>query len=820
MTIQGHQKDVRKLLAPLLILALLGTLLSGYAGTARAEEAPPRLPTFDIPALSEAHAASPLPNVIVVATGGTLAGAARDGDKTNFQNYAAGTYPMADLVAQLPTHKTADVSTFQFGNKGSGGYTMKELYDLSLAVDAALEIYDSAVVTTGTDTMEEIAYFLDLTVRSEKPVVVTGAMRPWDVIGTDGPANLYQAIKVASSNKTKWFGTVVMLNDVIHAAREVTKSNAHRMDTFETPMFGALGYVDDPAVRIYRLNARALKAGQPDWATPFDLRTISKDELPLVEIVYNYQEAGGGAIRALVEDGAKGIVTAGTGAGGISSKMSAARTEAIKQGVTFVSTTRTGSGTISGGGSGIVAGDNLNPQHARIMLMLALAFSDDFNTVKGWFETVGTQDISVEESEPPTWDEGSVLSAENRTQSGITLKWPKAKDNVRVEGYAIYKAGQESPVANVPSTSTGYTVTGLSAGTGYTFTVKAIDGAGLESGGLTGQFSTLSSAGTGGGTGGTEQPLAGEVTIQPGSAGELGLNDDITVSVPAGATSELMKLTIEKLLDAGGLVDSSDQLASPIFEVLKSISGNFLIPVSLSFKFDTSLVKDGQTASVFYYDEAEKEWIEMGGTVKDDVITVQSDHFTKFAVFIVDQDEDGAVSFSDIAKHWAEAAIKEAAAAGFVKGYPDGTFKPENTVTRAEFAVMLMGALKTGGAGAELAFTDNASIGAWAKEAVARALKEGIISGYPDGTFRPDASITRSEMVVMIAGAMGLETMPNAPTGFADHKDIPAWAKGAVKAVADKGIVKGRSSNTFAPKETATRAEAITVIMNMLKADK
>src|SRR5690606_19559211 len=132
---------------------------------------------------------SPLPNVIVVATGGTLAGAARSGDKTNFQNYAAGTYKMADMISQLPVHKTADVSSYQFGNKGSGGYTIQELYDLSLAVDAALEIYDGAVVTTGTDTMEEIAYFLDLTVRSEKPVVVTGAMRPWDVIGTDGPAN-------------------------------------------------------------------------------------------------------------------------------------------------------------------------------------------------------------------------------------------------------------------------------------------------------------------------------------------------------------------------------------------------------------------------------------------------------------------------------------------------------------------------------------------------------------------------------------------------------------------------------------------------------
>ncbi|WP_223829441.1 asparaginase [Paenibacillus arenilitoris] len=389
---------MKRMLIPLLVLSLIAVTIGVLAASnlAGAAEAAP-LPKFDIPAVSAAHKSSPLPNVIVVATGGTLAGAARDGDKTNFQNYAAGTYEMKDLVAQLPVHKTADVSTYQFGNKGSGGYTIKELYDLSLAVDAALAIYDGAVVTTGTDTMEEIAYFLDLTVRSEKPVVVTGAMRPWDVIGTDGPANLYQAIKVAGSNKTKWFGTVVMLNDVIFAAREVTKTNSHRMDTFDAPMFGALGYVDDPAVRIYRAPARAAKAGTPEWKSPFDLKTISKDSLPIVEIAYNYQEAGGGAIRGFVEDGAKGIVTAGTGAGGISSKMSAARKDAIdNHGVVFVSTTRTGSGTIYDSGSGnTIGGDNLNAAHARMMLLLSLAFTNDVHTIRDWFTTYGTQDVEV-----------------------------------------------------------------------------------------------------------------------------------------------------------------------------------------------------------------------------------------------------------------------------------------------------------------------------------------------------------------------------------------------------------------------------------------
>jgi L-asparaginase/archaeal Glu-tRNAGln amidotransferase subunit D len=379
----------RKISVSLLALVLLVTgMNAAFAADAPAASASSEV---KIPPVPFAFKSSPLPNVMVIATGGTLAGKAAD--ETSFQNYRAGTFLMEDLVKQLPDkNKIADVSVYQFGNKGSGGYAIADLYDLSLVVDQALKLYDGVVVTTGTDTMEEIGYFLDLTVQSEKPVVITGAMRPWDVIGTDGPANLYNAIKLAGSGKTTWFGTVLMLNDMIHAVRDVTKSNAHRMDTFQTPIMGALGYIDEE-IRIYRAPARALKAGKEDWKTPFDLKKIAKKDLPIVGIAYNGQEMTGGAIRGLVADGAKGIVTAGTGAGGISSLMGEARKEAIGKGVIFVTTTRTGSGTMYGGGEGVIAGDSLNAQHARILLILALAFSDDFETIKGWFEGVGTQDI-------------------------------------------------------------------------------------------------------------------------------------------------------------------------------------------------------------------------------------------------------------------------------------------------------------------------------------------------------------------------------------------------------------------------------------------
>lgn len=334
-----------------------------------------------------------LPKVQVIATGGTLAG--KSTDETSFTTYKAGTLLIEDMVKSLPNKdKIAEVSTYQFGNSGSSAYTIQQLYELSLKVDEALKTQDGVVVTSGTDTMEEIAYFLDLTVRSPKPVVVTGSMRPWTVIGTDAPANLYNAIKLAASGKTKYFGTVLMLNDEFHAAREVTKSNSYRTDTFVTPEVGALGYIDENNIRVYRAPFRAFKPAS-EWTTPFDLSKITKDDLAKVEIAYSYQDAGPGAISGFVANGAKGVVTAGTGAGGISKAMSEERAKAIEQGVIFVMTTRTGSGSNYSSGKGIIAGDNLNAAHARIMLLLSLSFSKDFATIQDWFATYGYGQIEI-----------------------------------------------------------------------------------------------------------------------------------------------------------------------------------------------------------------------------------------------------------------------------------------------------------------------------------------------------------------------------------------------------------------------------------------
>lgn len=350
------------------------------------------LPTASIAYAAEATVPVTLPKVEVIGTGGTIAG--KSTNETSFTNYRAGTLLIEDMVKSLPNvDKMANVTTTQFGNKGSGGYTIPELFDLSLLVDEKLKTSDGVVVTTGTDTMEEIAYFLDLTVQSNKPVVVTGSMRPWTVIGSDAQANLFNAIKLAGSKKTSKFGTVVMLNDSIFSARDVSKSNSYRVDTFEANS-GALGYIDGDNIKVYEAPARALVKDEK-WKTPFDLKTISKDEIARVEIVYSYQNAGGEAIKAFADAGVKGIVTAGTGAGGISSAQGVERAAAIKNGVIFMSTTRTGSGNVYSSGNGIISGDNLHAQHARMFLMLSLSFSSDFDQIKAWASEYGAKEVEL-----------------------------------------------------------------------------------------------------------------------------------------------------------------------------------------------------------------------------------------------------------------------------------------------------------------------------------------------------------------------------------------------------------------------------------------
>ncbi|WP_027085625.1 InlB B-repeat-containing protein [Cohnella panacarvi] len=334
-----------------------------------------------------------------------------------------------------------------------------------------------------------------------------------------------------------------------------------------------------------------------------------------------------------------------------------------------------------------------------------------------------------------------------------------------------------------------------------------------------------SSSSGGGGGGNATVPVSGVpasdnglLTLPVGKEGEVSLEKAITVSIPAGASDRELQITIEKVLNTEAFVTDNVVLTSPIFEILKNQSESFSKPVTLTFVFDPAILKSGQKAAVFYYDEANKKWVEVGGEVNGNRITVEVDHFTKFAVLAAGDAEEvpaNPIVFADIAGHWAEAAITQSVRAGIVNGYTNGQFKPDDTVTREEFAVMLAKALKLQGEAAPLAFTDSAKIGAWAKEGVSHAVSAGILSGYEDGRFRPDAEITRSEMAVMLERSIGMSEEEPVATGFADDSGIPVWAKGAVNAIQKLGLVKGKNGNRFDPSGSLTRAEAVTVLLNL-----
>ena len=320
----------------------------------------------------------------------------------------------------------------------------------------------------------------------------------------------------------------------------------------------------------------------------------------------------------------------------------------------------------------------------------------------------------------------------------------------------------------------------------------------------------------------------GKLTLQVNQAGEVSFEGALKISIPVGAINKELILTIEKVLDSQILFANKEILLSPVYEITKNFPEDFSKPVTMNFTFDPTLVKSNQKAAVFYYDEVKKVWVEVaGGKNVGNHIIVEVNHLGEYAVLSVDEatglpatasvtDISTEINFSDVAGHWAEASIKQAVSIGMVKGYLDGTFQPNHTVTRAEFAVMLMNVLKPQGTGADLTFTDTAKIGAWAQTAVAQAVQGGIITGYEDGGFRPNAEITRAEMAVILAKALGESTEAKLTTSFADDKDIPAWAKASVDVVKQVGMVQGKGDNEFAPQDSATRSEAVTVLLKLL----
>jgi L-asparaginase type II len=342
---------------------------------------------FGVPALAtEAIASRPV--VWVLATGGTISG--KGASSTSLTEYSSGAFLGEELVAAVPEIKqVAEVRAEQITNVRSPDLTLENWLTLAKRIDA---IFSSdadvagVVVTHGTNTMEETAYFLNLTIRHDRPVVLVGAQRPPTAVSADGPLNLLNAVRVATSPQAKGKGVLIVMNDEINAARDVTKTNTYRVETFRSPDLGFLGYVDGDKVTLYRTPTK-----RHTVSSEFDIRDIVK--LPAVEIVYSYVQPSKVMIEALISAGVDGIVFAGTGAGLISSF----EKDALKPVLTgspegrpaFVRSNRTGSGRVVArdeyDAMGMIPADNLNPQKARILLMLALTRTRNLNEIRRMF---------------------------------------------------------------------------------------------------------------------------------------------------------------------------------------------------------------------------------------------------------------------------------------------------------------------------------------------------------------------------------------------------------------------------------------------------
>jgi L-asparaginase len=337
-------------------------------------------------ALALAPASWALPKIKILATGGTIAGTqASPADA----GYKPGTISVDHLISSVPQlRNVAELSGEQISNIASQNMTHEIWLKLANRCNAVLagDDADGVVITHGTDTMEETAYFLSLVVKSDKPVVLVGSMRPATAISADGPINLYNGVALAGSPEAKGRGPLVVLNDTIHYAREAQKMHTTHMDTFDSPNRGIAGVMNTGKAFFYsNITTRHTTK------SAFSVDGLTVENLPLVAIVYSHVNLGGLMIDAMVEKGVKGIVLAGVGDGNTTDAALAALERAAKKGVAAVRCSRTGSGVVDRNVEvnddklGLIAGMELSAQKARILLMLGLTKTSDTKKLQEYF---------------------------------------------------------------------------------------------------------------------------------------------------------------------------------------------------------------------------------------------------------------------------------------------------------------------------------------------------------------------------------------------------------------------------------------------------
>lgn len=322
------------------------------------------------------------PSVHLLATGGTIAGKAAS--ETATTGYEAGALGVKDLLGSLPEAQNfAQVTGEEISSIDSKDMTDDIWFSLAERANELEGETDGLVVIHGTDTMEETAWFLQLTVKPSIPLVLTGAMRPATAVSADGPMNLLNAIRLAAHPSARGKGVLVMMNDTIFAARNVTKGNTLSLDTFRS-LDGPLGYMNDGHPCWC-----ALPVHVPKGEAPFDVKGLHR--LPRVYIIYGHAGADGAMVRAAVSAGAEGLVYAGCGNGSIHREDEKALAKAAAQGIPVVRSSHAGSGSVISAETsyeeeGFIRGGSLSPQKARILLQLSLSRTEDFRDIQKIFD--------------------------------------------------------------------------------------------------------------------------------------------------------------------------------------------------------------------------------------------------------------------------------------------------------------------------------------------------------------------------------------------------------------------------------------------------
>ena len=330
---------------------------------------------------------SPRPKVRIVATGGTIAGVGPH--RLDYFLYVEmGRFMLIEeSLERVPeVHEVAEIEAEDIVSVRSIDLSTKDWIGMARRINQIFEQepdLSGVVVTHGTATLEETAYFLHLTVKSPKPVVITGAMRPASALSTDADLNLLDAVRIAASPAAAGKGVLTVLNNEISSARDVTKSNTFRMETFRPNELGFLGYCDsDGEVVFYRAPTR-----KHTVETPFDVSGV--DDLPRVDIVYSYVDADGLLVDAVRQNGSDGLIISGFGAGLAPPAVWEAGARAVKDGIPVVLASRATAGRVvmtpRMDELGFIVCDNLLPQKARILLKLALSVTRDRKEIQQMF---------------------------------------------------------------------------------------------------------------------------------------------------------------------------------------------------------------------------------------------------------------------------------------------------------------------------------------------------------------------------------------------------------------------------------------------------